>query len=134
GSLSWLIERARTRTTGGEFRRMLVRDDCDRIVGWFIYFAKRGGIADVLQIAATPGAAGVVIDHLIADAVRHGVAALSGRLDPSMAAELSQRHCIFFRRGHWALVHARDRAILAALERGDAFLSRLEGEWCLRFQ
>jgi hypothetical protein len=31
------------------------------------------------------------------------------------------------------LVHSRDPEIMAAIHRGEAFLSRLEGEWWLRF-
>jgi len=33
----------------------------------------------------------------------------------------------------WTLVHSRDADIMAAIHQGDAFLSRLEGEWWLRF-
>jgi hypothetical protein len=35
--------------------------------------------------------------------------------------------------GPWVLVHARDPEFVRAFEHGDAFFSRLEGEWCLRF-
>ena len=36
-------------------------------------------------------------------------------------------------RGYWTLVHAKQQDVCHALQRGDAFFSRLEGEWCLRF-
>ena len=134
GSLSWVLERARTRNAGGEFRQVVVKDDKQEIAGWYLYFANRGGIGEVLQIAAREHAVGRVLDHLIEDGLRSGVVALAGRLDPAFAAELSERHCLFYRRGNWTLIHSRRPKLLHAIERGDAFLSRLEGEWCLRFQ
>lgn len=134
GSLSWILERARTRNVGGQFRQVVVKDEKQEIVGWYIYFANRGGIGQVLQIAARRQGAGFVLDHLIEDGLRSGVVALAGRLDPAFAAELSERHCLFYRRGHWALAHSKDPKLLSAIERGDAFLSRLEGEFCMRFE
>jgi hypothetical protein len=134
GLLTWVLERASTRNAGGEFRQVVVKDDKQEIAGWYVYFANRGGIGEVLQIAARKGAIGQVLDHLIDDGLRSGVVALAGRLDPAYAQEMSERHCLFYRRGNWTLIHSRRPELLHAIERGDAFLSRLEGEFCLRFQ
>jgi len=46
---------------------------------------------------------------------------------------LSDRRCWFRQEGTWTLVHSRHRDILSAVHQGDAFLSRLDGEWWLRF-
>jgi hypothetical protein len=134
GSLQWVLERARTRNAGGEFRQIVVKDVKGEIAGWYLYFANRGGIGEVLQIAARRDTIGQVLDHLIEDALQSGVVALAGRLDPAFAQEMSERHCLFYRRGNWTLIHSRRPELLHAIERGDAFLSRLEGEWCLRFR
>ena len=36
--------------------------------------------------------------------------------------------------GTWTLVHTRHADVATAIHQGNAFLSRLEGEWWLRFQ
>jgi hypothetical protein len=46
-------------------------------------------------------------------------------------ADFSDKSCFFTCRGGWAVAHSRKPEILEVLERGDAFLSRLDGEWCL---
>src|SRR2546425_1656766 len=35
----------------------------EKIIGWYLYHLNRGGIADVLQIAATPSSVHDVLDH-----------------------------------------------------------------------
>jgi len=62
-----------------------------------------------------------------------GAAALRGRLDPRYVQELSHRHCWSRWDGPWTLVHSRHADVMAAIEQGDAFLSRLEGGWWLHF-
>ncbi len=133
GSLTWLLERARTRSAGGPLRKIAVHDDKNEIAGWFLYYANRAGVAQVLQIAARKDMIGIVLDHLIEDASQCGAVALTGRLDPLFAQELSERYFVFYRRGHWTLVHSRRPELLQAIDRGDAFLSGLEGEFCLHF-
>jgi hypothetical protein len=132
-SLARIVERTRERMDGGRLRQFLVRDDAERVAGWFLYGAHAGGIGEVLQVAAKPPQARKVLDHLVDDAWQQGVVALSGRLDPDFAAELSEKSCFLYRRGHWTLVHSKRPDVSHALQRGDAFFTRLEGEWCLRF-
>lgn len=134
GSLSWILQRASTRNAGGPLRKILVKDEKGEIAGWYLYYANRGGIAQVLQIAARNERISQVLDHLIEDASQSGAIALAGRLDPAFASELSEKYCLLYRRGHWTLIHSRRPELLHAIERGDAFLSRLEGEWCLHFK
>jgi hypothetical protein len=74
-----------------------------------------------------------VLQRLLADAWRHGAAAVRGRLDPRYVQELSRRHCWLRREESWTLVHSRHPDIMAAIHQGNAFLSRLEGEWWLRW-
>ena len=74
-----------------------------------------------------------VLQRLLADAWRHGAAAVRGRLDPRFVQEHSARHCWLRTDGTWTLVHSRHADVMAAIQQGDAFLSRLEGEWWLRF-
>jgi hypothetical protein len=134
GSLSWILQRASTRIAGGPLRKILVEDEKGEVAGWYIYYANSGGIAQVLQIAARNETISQVLDHLIEDASQSGAIALAGRLDPPFAQALSEKYCLLYRRGHWTLIHSRRPELLHAIERGDAFLSRLEGEWCLHFK
>jgi len=48
--------------------------------------------------------------------------------------EYAGKYCLFHRRGYWTLIHSKKPDLLEAIHRGDAFLTRLEGEWCLRFK
>lgn len=134
GSLRWILERASTRRVAGACRKVVVKDEKQEIAGWYLYFANRGGVGEVVHVGARRNAIGQVLDHLIDDGLRSGVTALSGRLDPAFAKELAERDCLLYRRGFWALIHSRHPKLLRAIERGDAFLTRVEGEWCLRFQ
>jgi hypothetical protein len=98
-----------------------------------LYYLKPGSISQVVQIGSADGHGGQVLDALFHDAASRGAIAVSGQLQPNLASELSDRHCRFRWLSLGVLVHSRNTQILQAIHRGDAFLSRLEGEWCLCF-
>lgn len=75
-----------------------------------------------------------MLNHLIYNASQKGVMALSGRMEPHFIEALSDKYCLFHGRGFWTLIHSKKPELLRAIHCGDAFLTRLEGEWCLRFQ
>jgi hypothetical protein len=131
-SLAWLLEQTACKTRHGRLRARAVRDR-ERLLGWYLYYVQPGGVSEVVQIAACDGSFDRVLQRLLADAWRHGVAAVRGRLDPRFVQELSDRHCWLRTDGTWTLVHSRHADVMAAIQQGDAFLSRLEGEWWLRF-
>ena len=132
-SLAWLLDQTARKTSLGRLRARSVLDGERRLMGWYVYYLRAGGVSEVVQLAARPDAFDRVLQRLLADAWRLGAAAVRGRLDPRFAKELSHRHCWFRMEGPWTLVHSRNADILAAIRQGDAFLSRLEGEWWLRF-
>ena len=132
-SLAWLLEQTARKTRYGRLRARAVRDGERRLIGWYLYHVQAGGVSEVVQIAASHGCFDRVLQRLLADAWRHGAVALRGRLDPRYARELTDRHCWLRRDGNWTLAHSRHADIMAALQQGNAFLSRLEGEWWLRF-
>ncbi len=131
-SLAWLLEQTARKTRHGKLRARAVRDR-QELLGWYLYYVQPGGVSEVIQIAACDGSFDRVLLRLLADAWRHGAAAVRGRLDPRYAQELSHRHCWLRLHGSWTLVHSRHADVMAAIQQGDAFLSRLEGEWWLRF-
>lgn len=132
-SLDWLLGQVVVKPHLGELQQLLVRDARRRVVGWALYCLNRGGVSQVIQVAARRGALGRVLAPLFDHAGRRGAIALEGRLDPGCAQEFADAGCGFTRDGPWTLAHARDPDIMRAIERSDAFLSRLEGEWWLSF-
>ena len=74
----------------------------------------------------------MVLNHLFDHAKRHGVTALFGWAPPKYMQELADQHC-FFRLGAWTLVHSRNEELVQLFHRGDAAVSRLDGEWFLHF-
>ena len=131
-ALRWLLEQAARKTRFGRLRARLVHEE-GRALGWFLAYVRRGAAAEVLQLAARPGAYERVLQCALAHAWREGASALRGRLDARYAQELSRRHCWFRWDGTWTLAHTRDAQIAAVLHSGDAFVSRLDGEWWMRF-
>ncbi len=132
-SLAWLLEQTARKTRHGKLRARAVRDGGRRLIGWYLYYVTRGGVSEVVQLAARNGSFDDVLRRLLADAWRHGAAAVRGRLDPRHAQELTNRLCWLRTDDTWALVHSRHADIMGAIQRGEAFLSRLEGEWWLRW-
>ena len=132
-SLGWLLDQA-ARTRGhGPLRRRLCRDARGAPVGWYVYYAKPDGAAQVLQFGGETQAIGDVLANLVADAYAAGAVAVSGQAEPRWLREITDAHASFTCEGLGVLVQARDRDILEALQRGDSSLSRLDGEWWLRF-
>ena len=132
-ALGWLLEQAARKTRHGTLRASAVLDRQRRLVGWYLYYVRAGGVSEVIQLAARDGSFNRVLQRLVVDAWRHGATAVRGRLDPRFAQELSDHHCWFRRESSWTLIHSRQTDIAATIQQGDAFLSRLEGEWWLRF-
>lgn len=132
-SLAWLLDQAARKTRFGRLRARCVLDGERRLMGWYLYYLREGRVSEVVQLAAREDSFDCVLRRLLTDAWRLGAAAVHGRLDPRFATELSQRHCWLRMEAPWTLVHSRNADILAAIRQGDAFLSRLEGEWWMRF-
>lgn len=133
-SLAWLLRRAENKRSMGPFQKVLVTTSQGKIAGWYFYYAKPGGIGEVLQIAAEDGRFEDVFDHLYTHARERGVAGLAGRPERELIYPLSRRFCVFGPYPWWVLVHSRRTEILDAFQRGDAFFSRLDGEWCCHFK
>jgi hypothetical protein len=132
-ALAWLLDQAARKTRHGALRARAVRDSSRRLIGWYLYYVSKGNVGEVLQIAARDESFDRVLRSLLADAWRQGATAVRGRLEPRFVQDLSDRHCWLRREGSWTLVHSRHADVIAAIQQGDSFLSRLEGEWWMRF-
>jgi hypothetical protein len=133
-SLSWLIRRAEKINRRGELRKVALRDASGAIAGWYLYYLDSGGSSEVLQLCAHATSVGAVLDHLFHHAWSNGSALISGRLEPQLLPALSGRKCYLNCGPPWVMIHARDLEILHAIERGDVFLSKLDGEWCTSYR
>ncbi len=136
-SFGWLVSRAGDKKLHGDLRKGVVRRLGGEILGWYLYYLQPGEVAQVLQFGGQPGAIHGVLDTLAGDALRQGAVALAGQVEPRFAVELADRGCNFALPGKtpgiWAVAHSKNAALLDAIHRGDAFLTRLEGEWWARF-
>ncbi len=130
-SLRWLFGFMESRPARGALRKVLLRDERDNIVGWYIYYVKPGAVGEVVQIGGDLKLTKDILDHLFWDALERGVIGLHGIVDSRRTPDFSDKGCFFTCRGGWILAYSRDPEMMKALERGDAFFTRLDGEWCL---
>jgi Acetyltransferase (GNAT) domain len=133
-SLRWLLEQANQKKSHGHLRKSLVRNHTGQIIGWYMYYLNPNATSQVLQLVATKNSIRRVLNQLCFHAWRSGSLAVSGRMDPEFATDFSQEHCLFNFNGPRMLVHSRRADLREAIQRGDAFLTRLEGEWWVRLQ
>jgi hypothetical protein len=127
-TLQWLLEVMSRAYQTKPLRKRLARNAQHEVVGWFLYFLERGGESNVVQMAARKRSAEAVLQVLLSDAWSQGSVVLSGRLDPDFVGPLSSKGCALSH-GPWMLVHSKQPDVLDAILSGEAFLSRLEGEW-----
>jgi hypothetical protein len=132
-SLQWLLEKVALKMECGTLRKAVIRSVDREVLGWYLYFLTPKGISTAVQITARRNAIETVLDHLFYDAWQHGSVALSGRLEPRFLREFSNKDCSFQGDGPLALAHSRHADVLQAVLSGDAFLTRLEGEWWFTF-
>jgi len=131
-SLDWLLSLLANRRRRGLFQRVAVRDGAGDLLGWYLYYLNAGGISEVVQVAARKGFMDEVLTHLFHHARKGGALAVSGQMDPAAFQALAAKGSVFHHDGiSWFLVHSRNPRVLAAIHRADAFLTRLEGEWCI---
>jgi ribosomal protein S18 acetylase RimI-like enzyme len=131
-SLAWLISFMERRPKRGDLRKVVLRDDNQKIVGWYMYYVKPGAIGEVVQIGGDRLRTKQILDHLFQDGLDQGVVGVHGVVDMRRMADFSDKNCFFTCRGGWNLSFSRNRPeVLDTLERGDAFLTRLDGEWCM---
>lgn len=131
--LKWLLPFMTRMHPHASLRKFVLRDESQKIVGWYIYYVKPGAIGQVVQVGGQKEDIKEILEHLFHDAWACGVAGLHGTVPYQMMAHYSEMNCIFTCHGGWTVVHSRNPELIELLSRGDASLSRLDGEWCLNF-
>jgi hypothetical protein len=132
-SFPWLLGEAATARNRGMLRTVIVRDPSGTPIGWYVYYAKPGGVSVVLQIGAAARRMDNVLRELWRDAWGQGAVAVRGQVMPRHLLDFHLRHCTFHYGGNGVLVHSRDPQLMACLLQGEAALTRLDGEWWMRF-
>lgn len=132
-SLKWLLDMACRKESRGTLHKVVVRTRQGSIAGWYLYYVKPSGVSEILQIWGRNSQIGSVLDHLFYHARRRGAVAVNGRMEPAFAEALWRRRCLFRLEGPWFLHYSRHPDIRQAIDSGDAFFTRLEGEWWMRF-
>lgn len=131
--LGWLLRMVEATQAHGPLRKALLRDGDGKPVGGYLYYVKPRGLGKVLRVWGERRRAREILGHLFEDARVHGALAVTGPMEPLWLRELTDSQCRFACRSLGVLVHSRRHDVLDAVGRGDAQLSRLDGEWWLRF-
>ena len=130
-SLRWLLDFMERRSSRGKLRKVVARNGNNKVVGWYIYYVKPGAIGEVVQLCGEHQSIKDLLESLFCDAWSKGMIALHGVAHADIIPDLSDKNCIFTCRGGWAIAYSKKPELLEILDHGKAFLSRLDGEWCL---
>ena len=128
-----LIDRTAVEAVGRRALHAVVKSGTS-VLGWYIADIDAHGFVEVAQLSATAATMSPVLEHLFHHAWREGGVSVTGRLDPRFMQALSDKYCVFHRRGPWVLIKSNTPELVRALESGRTCLSRLDGEWSLRFR
>lgn len=132
-SLGWLLDFMGQMKAYGNLRRVALRDETGKVVGCYVYYVKKDGIAEVVYADAPGRSISRTLDHLFYDASTRGAIALHGRLEARFAQQLTNKFCFFYNASGSLLVHSRRADLTQLFQSGHVFFTRLDGEWCLKF-
>jgi hypothetical protein len=130
--LDWILKETALATNRGILETRIVQDGHGEPIGWYVYFAKSGGVSEVMQIGAAPARMGDVFSDLCHVARQAGATGISGQMDARYLDALIDAGCKFHFPCSFYL-HSTNARILQAIHSGDTNLSRLDGEWWTRY-
>jgi hypothetical protein len=129
----WLM-RETAEARYGNLKMKVCRDEDGQLAGWFIYYARRGGACLTMQTGARrQDQHRKILRSLFADASDEGGTSVKGQSQPKLLVSLTEEKCLFRHPNSSVLIQSRNEKLRAAIHRGDAALSRLDGECWLRF-
>lgn len=133
-SFRWLMAQVASNRSAGDLLMAAVHDAGGNLCGYYVCQAKGGGYASVLQIGVRRhDLFDNVLSALLRDLWQHGCTSVKGQAIPFALVNLTNQYCLFRQAHTCVLFQAKDPAIAEAILRGDAALSRLDGECWLRF-
>ncbi len=126
-AIKWLLAYALDKPDYGEAVKRAVYGTNGDLIGLYIYHGRRGGLARVLQVLATPGKYGPVIDKLLRHADGMGCVAVTGKTHPLFLEALLHRRALLFRRSAM-VVHSRSPDLLDVMRAGGLLATGPAGE------
>jgi len=111
----------------GDFRARLVRQG-EEVVGWYVYYLKKGGVCRVFDLEAEPKHLDAVIGMLFAEADEDGAGALIGRMEPRLRGPMNRHGALVHNGGSLLMVHSKDQSLVTDALLGRLAFSRLQGE------
>lgn len=112
----------------GTLQKYGLKDDNGNLLGWFIYYAKKQGVCEVIQAVSIPGYENELYQMLTWHAFEQGGVELSGRLMSNQIGSQFTGKSLSMPGRMWTLIHSNDPDLKLALQSGKAFITRLEGD------
>jgi hypothetical protein len=133
-SFGWLMAQAAAARSRGDLSMAAVLATDGDLCGWYVFYAKRGGPATLLQIGVRRrDQFNGVFAALLGDAWGRGSSAVKGHAIPPFLVNLTQQFCLFRQASTCVLFQSRDRDLADTIFHGRAALTGLDGERWLDF-
>ena len=130
----WLMSQTAVSGPLGDLQMTTVHEPDGAPAGWHVYWAKPGGPAQVLQIGVRrPNQFDNVLLALFRDSWKLGASSVKGQSIPRYLVNLTNQNCLFRLPNTAVVFHSRDAQLVNTLYRGQAALSRLDGECWMHF-
>ena len=126
--INWLFRMASDNHAAGALRFCAIKDRTGSPGGFFCYYTRPNGIAEVLNIITKAGMEKHAVDAMLIHLQDEGHIAAQGRVDPRYLNALSQQSIMFFRLKANVCVATANVEMLNAIQRGDIFIGGLAGE------
>jgi len=126
--IGWLFRMASDNHAAGALRFCAINDRTGSPGGFFCYYRRSNGIAEILNIITKAGMEKHAVDAMLLHLQDEGHIAAQGRVDPRYLNALSQQSIMFFRLKANVCVATANADMLNAIQRGDIFIGGLAGE------
>lgn len=119
-------------TRYGTLYKTALLDQNDQPFGWFIYFAQKRGVCEVIQAVSLPGKETELFNTLAWHAFSREGVELSGRVMPSQIQTPFTTKTVPMPARMWTLMKSNEVELKHVIQSGKAFMTRLEGDlWVL---
>ncbi|MFE0018154.1 hypothetical protein ACFWXH_25150 [Mesorhizobium sp. NPDC059054] len=125
---SWLLGMAMENRAMGTLRLFAINDRAGSPTGFFCYYRRPNGMAQVLSVIAKSGTERHAVDGMLFHLQEEGHIAAQGRVDPRYLSALSQQSTMFFRLATNVCVLTARADVLSAVQQNDIFIGGLAGE------
>ncbi|HNQ98623.1 MAG TPA: hypothetical protein PKN52_01405 [Trueperaceae bacterium] len=125
--VAWQFEQMARIVQQGGFRARIVMHG-EEVVGWYIYYLRKGGICRLFDLEATPNHMDAVVGQLFAEADEVGAGALIGRMEPRLRGSMNRHGALVHNGGSLLMVHSKDPSLVTDALLGRLAFSRLQGE------